>query len=200
MDVLATGEWLGSARVRRVAMICAITSIILVRGVLLTSSGTLMANGQPLGTDFSNIWTAGLMVNDGRMLATWSWPDHFAVQRAVHGRSVDLYAWIYPPPFLLVASSPASLPYLPALILWQLGTSLPLLWLLHKMVPGRDTLLLTLAAPVTMMHGHNGFLTALLLGGGLWLLDRRPLVAGLLLGCLIYKPQFALILPPLMLA
>ena len=60
-----------------------------------------------------------------------------------------------------------------------------------------------LAAPVTLIcltHGHNGFLTALLLGGGLMLLDERPFVAGLLLGCLIYKPQFALVLPPLLLA
>ena len=70
-------------------------------------------------------------------------------------------------------------------------------------MPRRETLLLVLAAPVTLIcltHGHNGFLTALLLGGGLMLLDRRPLVAGLLFGCLIYKPQFALILPSLLLA
>jgi hypothetical protein len=32
------------------------------------------------------------------------------------------------------------------------------------------------------------------------LLDKRPLLAGLLFGCLIYKPQFALIIPPLLLA
>ena len=49
------------------------------------------------------------------------------------------------------------------------------------------------------MHGHNGFLTALLLGGGLMLLEKRPFVAGLLLGCLVYKPQFALVLPLLLL-
>ena len=50
------------------------------------------------------------------------------------------------------------------------------------------------------MHGHNGFLTALLLGGGLILLERKPFLAGLLLGCLVYKPQFALVLPLLLLA
>jgi hypothetical protein len=38
-----------------------------------------------------------------------------------------------------------------------------------------------------------------LLGGGLLILDRRPLAAGLLLGCLVYKPQFALLIPPLLL-
>jgi len=44
------------------------------------------------------------------------------------------------------------------------------------------------------------FLTALLLGGGLALMDKRPLLAGVMFGCLIYKPQFALIIPPLLLA
>ena len=70
-------------------------------------------------------------------------------------------------------------------------------------MPRRETLLLVLGAPVTLIcltHGHNGFLTALLLGGGLMLLDRKPFVAGLLIGCLIYKPQFALIIPVLLLA
>ena len=36
--------------------------------------------------------------------------------------------------------------------------------------------------------------------GGLALLDRRPLLAGVLLGCMIYKPQFGLILPVVLLA
>jgi hypothetical protein len=75
--------------------------------------------------------------------------------------------------------------------------------LMQRLIPGRDALLLTLAAPVVLvclMHGHNGFLTALLLAGGLMLLDKRPLAAGLLFGCLIYKPQFALVLPVLLLA
>jgi hypothetical protein len=66
----------------------------------------------------------------------------------------------------------------------------------------RDGWLFVAAAPVTLIcltHGHNGFLTGLCLGGGLILLDRRPLLAGLLLGCLVYKPQFAVVIPLLLL-
>ncbi len=95
------------------------------------------------------------------------------------------------------------MPYVPALIAWQLATLVPFARMMQRLVPGRDTLLLVLAAPVTLIcltHGHNGFLTALLLGGGLMLLERQPLAAGVLLGCLIYKPQLALIIPPLLLA
>lgn len=53
---------------------------------------------------------------------------------------------------------------------------------------------------VNVGHGHNGFLTASLLGGGLLLLDRRPLLAGALLGLLVYKPQFGLVLPVALIA
>jgi len=50
------------------------------------------------------------------------------------------------------------------------------------------------------MHGQNGFLTAGLLGFGLLLLERRPWVAGLCLGLLVYKPHFGVLLPLLLLA
>jgi alpha-1,2-mannosyltransferase len=61
-----------------------------------------------------------------------------------------------------------------------------------------DWLLLALAFPAVLInvgHGHNGFLTAALIGGGLVCLDRRPLVAGILFGLLVYKPQFGLMIP-----
>ena len=48
---------------------------------------------------------------------------------------------------------------------------------------------------VNLGHGQNGFLTAALLGGALAILDRRPIVAGLLFGLLAYKPQFGLMIP-----
>jgi len=61
-----------------------------------------------------------------------------------------------------------------------------------------DWLLLALAFPAVLInlgHGQNGFLTAALLGGGLAVLDRRPIVAGILFGLLAYKPQFGLMIP-----
>jgi hypothetical protein len=61
-----------------------------------------------------------------------------------------------------------------------------------------DWLLLALAFPAVLInvgHGHNGFLTAALLGGALVSLDRRPLIAGILFGLMAYKPQFGLMIP-----
>jgi hypothetical protein len=64
----------------------------------------------------------------------------------------------------------------------------------------RDYLWLLLAAAfpavvINIGHGQNGFLTAALIGGALVMLDRRPLVAGVLFGLLAYKPQFGLMIP-----
>ena len=61
-----------------------------------------------------------------------------------------------------------------------------------------DWLLLALAFPAVLVnlgHGQNGFLTAALLGGALAVLDRRPLVAGILFELVAYKPQFGLMIP-----
>jgi len=48
---------------------------------------------------------------------------------------------------------------------------------------------------VNITHGHNGFLTAALIGGGLLMLERRPLLSGILFGLLCYKPQFGILIP-----
>jgi Glycosyltransferase family 87 len=196
---LANGSWLTVGRVRRVAAICGVGSVALILWLAITSRGTLDWQGRPLGTDFSDVWAAGKMALDGHAADAWNWNKHFAVQRSLHGPHLtELYAWHYPPPFLLLASTLALLPYVPALLGWQLVTLVPFVKVMHRLVTGRDTLLLTLAAPATLLcltQGQNGFLTALLMTGGLMLLDRRPIAAGLLLGCLIYKPQFGLVLP-----
>jgi len=200
---LADGTWLTWPRMRAIALICGATSLLLLLYLFATATGTLDVYGRPLGTDFSNVWTAGRMATLGAAPDAWDWPKHYAFQQAAHhSTSVPFYGWHYPPPFLLVASLLALLPYVPALIVWQLSTLSAAALLLRSIVPDRRTLLLGLTAPVVFVcagHGHNGFLTAALLGGGLFLLERRPFWAGILLGCLVYKPQFALLIPPLLL-
>ncbi len=43
--------------------------------------------------------------------------------------------------------------------------------------------------------GQNGFVSAGLIGGTLYLLERRPILAGVLLGLLTYKPHLGLLFP-----
>jgi hypothetical protein len=203
MNSIASGDWLTRDRAVRIAIIAGLVSLFILAYLLATSSGTLDWRGRPIGTDFSQVWTAGRMVLDGRAADVWNWDAHFAVQKQFHGPGLtELYGWHYPPPFLLIAAALATMPYLPALFVWQAATLAPFAWLIRRFTGRPDAWLFVLAAPVSLvcvMHGHNGFLTALLLGGGLMLLEKRPFAAGLLLGCLVYKPQFALVLPLLLL-
>lgn len=206
IEAIATGEWLTPRqRVRAIASLMLAATALAVAVALLTAQGTLDALGRPLGTDFSMIWNAGRMANDGAAAAAWDWSSFHSAQVRTHGEqgAREFLAWLYPPPFLLIASLVATLPYVWALVAWQAATLTPAALLARRIAPEPNALLVALGFPAVLIclgHGHNGFLTAALLGGGLFLLDRRPLVAGVLLGCLLYKPQFAVILPLVLIA
>ena len=163
-----------------------------------TADGISDRFGRPLGTDFANVYAAGRMAQDGRAAAAYDWPAHHAVQKAIAGRSdVPYYGWHYPPVFLLAALALAPFTYLGALLIFQATTLAAYLAIIGR-IATRSAWLPALAFPavfVNLGHGHNGFLTAALIGGALLVLDRRPLLAGALIGCLVYKPQFGLLIP-----
>jgi arabinofuranan 3-O-arabinosyltransferase len=48
--------------------------------------------------------------------------------------------------------------------------------------------------------GQNGFLTASLIGGVLYLMPMRPVLSGICLGLLSYKPQYGLLFPLVLIA
>jgi hypothetical protein len=203
LGALADGSWVTRERVRLVAAIAIAIFAAAIVYALATAHGTLDLRGHPLGTDYSNVHAAGRMALDGHAAQAWDWRAHEQAQQALHGDpNVPFYGWHYPPPFLLVASLLAFLPYLAALFVWQATTLAGAAVLVRNILPGRTALLAALGAPVVFVclgHGQNAFLTAALFGGGLLLLDKRPFAAGLLMGCLIYKPQFAVLIPPLLL-
>lgn len=193
------------ARLRLTAMLVLAATVIGMIALFATAHGTVDSLGRPLGTDFSNVWTAGWMADHGRAPQAWDWTIHYAVQQQFHrDAAIPFYGWHYPPPFLIVATLLAQLPYIVALLIWQGATLAVVLALVRRILPGdRDAMLATLGAPVVLIclgHGQNAFLTASLFGAGMVLLDRRPWVAGILLGALVYKPQFAVLIPALILA
>jgi len=109
----------------------------------------------------------------------------------------------YPPFFLAVAFLVAALPYAWGLALWLAASCAAYLAAIRAILPRTETLLIAMAFPAVFVnagHGQNGFLTAALLGGALQLLDRRPWIAGVLIGLLAYKPQFGVLIPVALLA
>lgn len=203
LEKVRSGDWLTPSRLRVYPMIFLAIFALAIAGALVMSKDRMGPNKLPLGTDFSQVWVAGGEALAGHPEAPFDLARHAAAQRAEWGQDIGIFGWHYPPYFLAPAAALAYLPYLPALSLWQIGTLL--LYLAAILAILRDSrvdrgriAILALAFPaaiVNLGHGQNGFLTAALLGGGFYLLDRRPLLAGAAFALLAYKPQFGLSLP-----
>ena len=161
-------------------------------------------NGLGIPTDFVNVWSAGRLVLDGHPALAYDWDIQKQVQVAVLGRSYEgNFAWHYPPPFLLVAALLAHFPYAVAFIGWAAISLVPYLAVMRAIVGRSFGLLLAVAFPVVLTNtlvGQNGFLTASLIGGALYLMPMRPVLAGICLGLLSYKPQYGLLFPLVLIA
>ncbi len=156
-------------------------------------------NGLGIPTDFVNVWSAGKLVLDGHPALAYDWGIQKQVQLAVLGQSYDgNFAWHYPPPFLFVAAFLAQFPYAVAFIGWAAVSFVPYLVVMRAIVGRSCGWLIAAAFPVVLTNtlvGQNGFLTASLIGGMLYLLPTRPILAGVCLGLLSYKPQYGLLFP-----
>jgi hypothetical protein len=200
IDLLRSGAWLTRERVRLVSLAMLAATVLGAGFLAVTSDGLNDRFGRPLGTDFSNVYAAGTYVLDGQPAAPFDPPRQYAREQAIFGPATQFYGWHYPPFFLAVAASLATMPYWLALIVWQ-GTTFGLyLWSMRSIPGTRDPLwlLLALAFPAVFINlgqAHNGFLTAALFGAALIQLDKRPWLSGLFFGLLAYKPQFGLLIP-----
>jgi hypothetical protein len=221
LEALRSGDWVTRERVRFTAAALLIAFVAALAYLAATANGLNDAFGRPLGTDFSNVYAAGTLVLEGEPQAPFDPARQYAREQAIFGPATPFYGWHYPPFFLLVATALAAMPYLLALAVWQ-GATLVLYLLALRMIvtdapevtrgtaahgaaraPDPLWLLLALAFPamfINLGHGHNGFLTAALIGAALAQLERRPLLAGVLLGLLAYKPQFGLLFPVVLVA
>lgn len=213
LATLRDGRWLSRERIRLWSLAVLAASALGFVFLVVTSDGRNDYQGRPLGTDFSNVYAAGTYVLDGNAAAAFDWPSQHARERQIFGEQTPFYGWHYPPYFLFVAGLLALMPYTLALVVWQGATLLLYLGtlsLILRSLPAvaRETegplwLLLALAFPavfVNIGHGHNGFLTAALIGAALLTLDTRPILTGVLFGLIAYKPQFGVMIPLVLIA
>jgi arabinofuranan 3-O-arabinosyltransferase len=184
-------------------ILCMINVALLQNG--LTAHWWLFdENGLGIPTDFVNVWSAGRLVLDGHPALAYDWGIQKEVQVAVLGQSYPgNFAWHYPPPFLFVASVLAHFPYGVAFVGWAAVSFLPYLAVMRAIVGRAFGFLLAAAFPVVLTNtlvGQNGFLTAALIGGTLVAMPRWPVLSGICLGLLSYKPQYGLLFPLVLIA
>ncbi len=199
LNQFLAGDWVHESRIRAFSIVCLVLSCIAVVALLATSDGMRDFAGRPLGTDFSNVWSAGQMARTGRAAEAFAPEPHYAEQQKIFDdKAIPFYGWHYPPFFLIIASLLALFPYTVGWLIWMAGT-LPLyVYAMSSIISGRTALLATLGFPavfINFAHGQNGFLTAALAGGAMLLLRRSEWLAGVLIGLLAYKPQFGILIP-----
>ena len=170
------------------SVVLATLYVLIASAYLLTAEGIFDTTGHVVGRDFINLWSAGTLSATGHLHDIFNHETYHRLQEQLFGRELPFHNWSYPPHMLLIAVPLAWLPYACALALWSLLTlGLYLLATRHR----RHRLLL-LAAPATFINlffGQTGCLVAALLIGAFGMLERRPVLAGVLFGLASIKPS-----------
>jgi hypothetical protein len=168
-----------------------------------TAVGLTDGDGRPIGDDFVNYFSGAWLALHQRVADIYHWPAYHAFQEQLVGAAVSPnYNYSYPPLALVVTLPFALMPYVPALGVWLIGGWYAFYRALRIAIP-KDAVLLALSLPAVFVNtycGQNGVWTAAFLGGGLSLLPRAPVAAGILFGLQAYKPHLALMIPVALLA
>jgi arabinofuranan 3-O-arabinosyltransferase len=155
--------------------------------------------GMPVYSDFTDAWVAGIEALRGKAALIYEPGEFIRIQSALLGPRDFFYPnWPYPPTFLLILALFGALPYFDAFVVWDIATLLGFIAVVYLIVRRRPAIVLLLASPYTLWNflaGQNGFLTASLIGASLLSLEHRPVLAGVFMGCLTYKPQFGILFP-----
>lgn len=177
----------------------AVANVVWLATALFTGSWLWDAAGRLISTDFLNVYAAGKLALSGTPASAYDWPTHKQLEIQILGYDfAGYYGWHYPPFYLFVAAALATLPYAAAHAGWSAISFVPFLAAMRASAGGKTGFLLALSAPAlaaNVLVGQNGFLTAALIGFALAFLDKRPVLAGICLGLLTYKPHFGILFP-----
>jgi hypothetical protein len=146
------------------------------------------------GVDF---WAGGFLLRNGQVPMLF---DHTAYQAFLTGLfgPQGFHMWSYPPTYGLIAALFAALPPWPAALCYDGASLLVLALVLRFAGKSWGFVLCMLLAPATLenaLEHQNAALLTALIGGGLLMLEKRPRMAGVLMGLATFKPQLGLVLP-----
>jgi alpha-1,2-mannosyltransferase len=149
--------------------------------------------------DFVTFWTAGRLALQGHAALAYDETAIGALQRAtVDMTPPNFFPFFYPPILFLLFAPLAALPYGLAFFTFGASQWALLVTLLRRILPAPWPLSTLIAAPALLLNfgvGQNSALMASCFAIGCLMLETRPVLAGAALGCLIFKPHLALLVP-----
>ena len=199
-------DWLTRARAVAWGRTLLIVEIVALIAIAAGTYGAYVHLEAPSSTDFISFFAAGRLADSGTPFLAYDPDAHRAMERAIFGDPHLTYAYFffYPPTFLVICAVVALIPsYLLAFALWGVATGALFVAALYRIVRDRRLVVAFLSFPaalITVGIGQNSLLTAGLIGLGTYLVDRKPVAAGLLWGALVYKPHLAVMMPIALLA
>lgn len=179
----------------RIILPCTVLLVILDQLPFLTDS---LDRGQTIGRDAFNFWMAGKLALEGNIYSIYDNVSFMHAVKNILGPEAGQHVFPYPPIYLLFVAAFGWLPYLLTLLIWSLIGLIAFIFVTVTPSRNRKLLLLSLIAPLSLANlilGQNGLFSAALFIGGLRLAYSRPVLAGILIGCLSYKPMLAVLLP-----
>jgi len=197
---LRSGDWLDRPRLARLAAVLLAVELALFAFVIAGTHGWIVPLQRPTTTDFASFYAAGALADAGTPALAYNEPAHLAAEERATAPGIEYQFFYYPPVYLILCAVLAYLPYLVAFVAFA-GVSLAAyLAVARRILDDRSgtALLALLAFPAvwwTIGLGQNAFLSAALFGAATLVVDRRPLLAGMLFGALCYKPHFGLLIP-----
>lgn len=202
----AAGGWLDLDRVR----VYSAALLVLFAALLITwgwvSKGFTDATISRPGSDFSVFWGASHLALTQGPLHAYDVGQLTAViaQYGTLGQgSTVVLPWLYPPTFLLMVLPFSLLPLGLSYLLFLLATGAIYLRSVAALL-GTGPLwrqglwLPVIASPATIIAavmGQNSLLTAGLAAFAVYWVEKRPVLAGVLIGVLAIKPQLAMLFP-----
>ncbi len=177
-----TLRWFGAARARGYCAVLLLVSVPLMIAIYQAAART--------GVDSVAFWAAGKLA--------WTDPaasyDLEALSSVQRAAKLAICSFVNPPPFLAMMKPLGLLPYPAALLVFILSTLAvytAALWRISPLAPG----LAYTGVMLNVCFGQNGLLTGGLFIASMRLLERRPYLAGAVIGCLVIKPQLAILMP-----
>jgi hypothetical protein len=158
------------------------------------------AQQRALYPDFVGLWSFAHFAGENPPKRLYDTAALVAFEVRFFGEPGISYPFPYPPPFLLLLWPFGLMPYAVARAAWIIVTFAA--YLAATCAPDWRKSMIAAAAlaptvVVSSIYGQSGLISGALMIGGARLVSYRPVLAGVLFGALIYKPQIGVLIPSL---
>jgi hypothetical protein len=185
-------RWIGRERILAYCKILALCSAVSLYPIFQQAMSAE-------GSDFLAFWSAARLTIIGAADQVYN-PSSLSMVQAALGRH-DVFAFVSPPPLLLVIWPLGYLSFPVAWLVWVVVTYAAWLWLTRRLYAALEWPIAAYpGALLAAWHAQTGFLTSALQAGAANWLETRPFRAGLLIGALVVKPQLVVLFPVALLA